>query len=158
MRRVTPIFLLLILSLVVLPVSAQTKAQSDWSAVAALPPDATVEVRQKSGPTIRGQVVSATDTTLTLKTRSQPAVSIQRQDVARIYHLGKRHVALGALIGGGAGVAGGAGAGAAVCGPHGYCTTGEGVGTGIAIFGGIGAVVGALIGLHRSHALIYRMP
>jgi small nuclear ribonucleoprotein (snRNP)-like protein len=127
-----------------------------WENVKAISPGTKLEVALRSGETLKGELVDASDLMLTLS-RNEKSINIERKNVFRVYRQGKRSIKRNVLIG--AGVGGGAG-----------------VGAGIAIFSGgdfnysvmpalgfvgagIGAGVGALLGTRRSRpTLIYEAP
>ncbi len=139
-----------------LPAAARPNIQPNWDVVAALSAGTRLDVHQRSGPTAHGTVARVTDSVLVLDNPNRPPVAIQRQNITSVYLVGKREAPRDAAVGGAIGVGIGVGLGLGVCGPNQACTRGEGAASGAFVFGGIGAVIGAVIGLHRSHDQIYR--
>lgn len=156
MRRLLAIFTVVLL--ITIPVLGQQNSQEDWSAVASLPLGTPVEVQSQGNETLKGTIASVSDASLVLTLKNQTSKTVTRQDIARVYLAGKRHVVLGAVIGGGIGFGTGAAIGAASCGSAGsFCTRGQGVAVAGGILGAAGALVGAAIGLHKDRKLIYRV-
>jgi len=126
----------------------------DWQSLAKLQPGDRIRLSLKTGP-VEGVFQNFTPEQVTAGT-----VTAKREDVLRVEryrHGGSRakHAAIGALIGFGAGFAIGAGVTGNCKGELGPCTS---RGTGGAIAGGAGAVVGAAIGAllpSRGRELIY---
>jgi hypothetical protein len=146
------------LFLLSLPAAAKSNIQPNWAVVAALSPGTRVEIHQRSGPTANGTVASVTDSVLVLDNSNRPPVTIQRKNITSVYLVGKREAARDAAVGGAIGVGIGVGLGVGICGPNQYCTRGAGAASGAIVFGGIGAVIGVVIGLHHNHDQIYRAP
>lgn len=134
-------------------VLAQSRAGS-WDAVKAVYTDTKLEVKLMSGETIKGKMLDATDAALAL-TRDGKRVDVPRDQVMRVYVLGKSSVKRSALIGAAVGGGGGLGIGFGAFGNSDFTRS---VIPAAGIVGaGIGAGVGALLGLRRSSssALIY---
>ena len=137
--------------------SAQTKF-TDWSTVKALATGAEVRITTSSR-TVRGKVLRVTDDSLVLAAGKTQEMFPQ-QEVKRVLLRGDSHRGRNSLIGLGIGAATGAIIGAAA---HQDCTgwcffitsQGADAAAGAAVFGGIGAAVGALIPT-RSWLEIYR--
>ncbi len=127
-------------------VLAQSRAGS-WDAVKAVYTDTKLEVKLTSGETIKGKMIEATDATLALLQDGR-RVEVPRDRVQRVYAEGKRSVKRTTLIGAAIGGGGGIGIGLAVFG-QGDFTRSVIPAAGIA-GAGIGAGVGALLGLRRS--------
>lgn len=144
--------------LVTMPLAAQENDHDDWSVVSSLAVGTSVEVHRQDNGTIRGLIASVSDTSLILKLKTQMSTTVDRQNITRLYLTGRRHVALGALIGGAAGAGAGAVVGVAICGRGWGCTKGEGARNGAVIFGAIGALVGTATGTHRGRQLVYHVP
>jgi hypothetical protein len=155
MRQLLATFTVVLL--ITIPVAGQQNSQEDWSAVASLTVGTPVEVQSQDNATLKGTIASVSDASLVLTLKNQTPKTVTRQSIARVYLAGKRHVVLGAVIGGGIGFGTGAGIGAAACGPGNFCTRGQGVGIAGAILGTAGALVGAAIGSHKGKKLIYRV-
>lgn len=149
--------LLLCFVLLLVPTTAQQNVVGDWSTVTSLPAGTAVEVHRQNSGTVSGIIASASPTTLALTLKGGSATSIDRQTITIVYRSKGRHIVQGAAIGGVIGAGVGAGIGAASCGPNQFCTRGQGAGVGLAVLGALGVLIGAVVGLHRSKSLIYRM-
>jgi hypothetical protein len=127
-----------------------------WDNVKAVSPGTKLEVALRSGETLKGELVDATDMILTLS-RNEKSVNIERKNVFRVSREGKRSIKRSVLIG--TAVGGGAGVGtAAVIFSGGDFNYGVMPAMGL-IGAGIGAGVGALLGSRRSRPiLIYEAP
>jgi hypothetical protein len=127
-----------------------------WEGLKAIPPGDEVRVRLRNGQTLKGRLISVSDTALTLA-RGKRTTDVTRGDALRVYRViskpAKRATMIGLGIGAGVG---GLGAGVAVAGASGGPKE---YGLGVFFLGAIGAGVGALIGYivgSRKHrALIY---
>lgn len=75
-----------------------TPIKGSWDAVKAVPPGEKVAVRLRSGQTLTGRMVSASDTVLTLEHRKNSA-DVNRGDVLRVYKVVKRSRIKGVLLG-----------------------------------------------------------
>ena len=140
-----------------------------WAAVRGLAAGSRVEARLASGAKVKGRLVSASATGIELRT-PHTIRYIRRSRIRTLTLTGRRHVVRDAAIGFGAGAIGGATYGAVVssgdCGPppapgafYGYqpCQRVAGAAVGAALFGAVGAIGGALIGLVNSpRKVIYR--
>jgi hypothetical protein len=130
-----------------------TPIRGSWDAVKTIPSGDKVAVRLRSGQTLNGWMISASDTVLTLE-RKKNTTDVNRGDVLRVYRVVKnsdeKWTLLGLLIGAGVGVLWGAlaegdysddpGAAAVILG-----LLGAGIGTGI----------GSLISGRTQRLLIY---
>lgn len=134
--------------------SQTTPAAGAWDAVRALPAGTRLEVRLKSGQTIKGKLDSVSDAGLVLA-RGGGATSINREDVRRVYRSDGKSSAKPALIGAGVGAAIGVGGAAASA----TSDDSEGMNAGAALLPLVGAAAGALIGLafsrQQKRSLIY---
>ena len=131
---------------------AQSGAGS-WDAVKSVYTDTKLEVRTTDGETMKGKMLDATDATLALSVDGR-RVEIPRDRVQRVYAEGKRSVKRTTLIGAAIGGGGGLGLGIAAF-SAGDMTRSVIYAPGIA-GAGIGAGIGALLGLRRSKpTLIY---
>lgn len=140
-----------------------------WAAVRGLAAGSPVEARLASGAKVKGRLVSVSATGIELRT-PHTIRYIRRSRIRTLALTGRRHMVRDAAIGFGAGAIGGATYGAVVssgdCGPppapgayYGYqpCRRVAGAAVGAALFGAVGAVGGALIGLVKSpRKVIYR--
>ena len=125
---------------------AQSRAGS-WDAVKAVYTDTKLEVKLTSGETIKGKMLDATDATLALLQDGR-RVEVPRDHVQRVYAEGKRSVKRTTLIGAAIGGGGGLGLGFGAFRNSDFTRSVIPV---ISITGaGIGAGVGALLGLRRS--------
>jgi hypothetical protein len=83
-----------------------TPIRGSWDAVKAIPPGDQVVARFRNGQTLKGSMISASDTVLTLERRNN-ATDLNRGDVLKVYHVvsksDKKGVILGVLIGAGVG-------------------------------------------------------
>ena len=143
----------LILLMASTPALAQS-ASGSWDAVKAVYTDTKLEVKLTSGETVKGKMLDATDATLVL-IEDGKRIDVPRDQVLRVYVLGKRSVKRSALIGAAVGGGGGLGLGFGAFGNSDFTRTAIPA-AGI-VGAGIGAGVGALLGLRRSSpsALIY---
>ena len=106
------VVLLLLSTHAPLAFSQQTASLSEWSAVKQIKTNQRLFVRQKNGKEIKGEMIEATDTTLTIDRDGKP-FSIARVDVRQVYLVsGTAKKGKWALIGAGIGAGAGAGIGA----------------------------------------------
>ena len=110
-RRTLPVILVLLLLSSHAPLALSQQASSnDWSVVQQIKTDAKMLVKQKNGKEVKGSMIEATDTTLTIDRDRKPH-SIARADVRQVSVIeGKASKGKWALIGAGVG----AGVGAAI--------------------------------------------
>ena len=91
---------------------------TDWSNVQQLKTNERLVVRQKNGKELKGEMIEATDTTLTIDRDGKP-LSIPRTDVRQVYVIkGKAEKGKWAAIGAGIGAGTGAGIGAVKYSPN----------------------------------------
>jgi hypothetical protein len=80
--------------------------RGSWDAVKAIPPGDQVVARLRNGQTLKGGMISASDTVLTLERRNN-ATDVNRGDVLKVYQVVRKSdnkgVLLGFLIGAGVG-------------------------------------------------------
>ena len=92
--------------------SQQTASLSDWTAVKQIKINERLLVRQKNGKEIKGEMIEASDTTLTIDRDGKP-FSIARADARQVHVIsGTAKKGKWALIGAGIGAGAGAGIGA----------------------------------------------
>ena len=110
-RRILPVILVLLLLSSYAPLAFSQQASSnDWSVVQQIKTNQKILVKQKNGKEVKGSMIEATDTTLTIDRSGKP-FGIPRADVRQVYVLeGKAQKGKWALIG----AAVGAGVGTAI--------------------------------------------
>ena len=153
-----PITLLLVLLLVFTqsPLAfAQEAASTDWTAVQQLKTNEQLVVRQKNGKEFKGEMIEASDTSLTIDRDGKP-LTIPRNDVRQVSVIsGKAEKGKWALIGAGIGAGAGTGLGAIKYDSNKddyqiYIYMGTLIGT------GVGAVSGLLFGQsRRKRVMVY---
>ena len=114
-HKTLPLLLVLVLLSTHAPLafSQQTTSLSEWTAVQKIKTNERLLVRQKNGKEIKGEMIEASDTTLTIDRDGKP-FSIARADVRQVYVVsGTAKKGKWALIGAGIGAGAGAGIGAA---------------------------------------------
>ncbi len=86
-------------------------SRGSWEAVKLIPPGDNVEIKLKTGKTVKGEVSSVSDTAIIVG-RSSKSVTTARDDVQRLSRIirtsSRKPVLVGALVGAGAGVVFGA--------------------------------------------------
>jgi hypothetical protein len=116
-----------------------------WEVLKAIPPGDEVSLRLRNGQTLKGRLISVSDTALTLA-RGDITTDVTRRDALRVYRVISKSAKRATLIGLGIGAGvGGFGAGAAAATARGSGEPGE-YGLAVLIYGAIGAGVGALTG------------
>jgi len=155
-HKTLPIILVLLLVSSYSPLAfAQTASSNDWTVVQRLNTNEKLLVRQKDGKELKGMMIEATGTTLTIDRDGKP-LSIARADVRQVYVIeGKAQKGKWALIGAGIGAGAGAGIGAAK-----YSNTVDDsqiwIPVGLMFGTGIGAASGLLFGATtRKRVMVY---
>jgi len=155
-HKTLPVILVLLLLSSYSPLAfAQTASSNDWAVVQRLNTNEKLLVRQKDGKELKGRMIEATDTTLTIDRDGKP-LSIARTDVRQVYVMeGKAQKGKWALIGAGIGAGAGAGIGAAK-----YSNTVDDsqiwIPVGLMFGTGIGAASGLLFGTTtRKRVMVY---
>ena len=155
-HKALPVILILLLVSSYSPLAfAQTASSNDWAVVQRLNTNEKLLVRQKDGKELKGRMIEATDTTLTIARDGKP-LSIARTDVRQVYVMeGKAQKGKWALIGAGIGAGAGAGIGAAK-----YSDTVDDsqiwIPVGLMFGTGIGAASGLLFGATtRKRVMVY---
>jgi hypothetical protein len=155
-HKTLPVILVLLLLSSYSPLAfAQTASSNDWAVVQRLNTNEKLLVRQKDGKELKGRMIEATDTTLTIDRDGKP-LSIARTDVRQVYVMeGKAQKGKWALIGAGIGAGAGAGIGAAK-----YSNTVDDsqiwIPVGLMFGTGIGAASGLLFGATtRKRVMVY---
>ena len=138
-----------------LALAQQGTSINNWSAVQQLGTNERLVVKQKSGKELKGLMIEATETTLTIDRDGKP-VAIPRADVRRVYVIeGKASKGKWALIGTGIGAGVGTGIGYAKYSPD----TDDSeiyIAMGFLIGAGAGAVSGMLFGQgKRKRTMVY---
>ncbi len=155
-RKSLPVFLILLLVFSYSPLTfAQTASSNDWAVVQRLNTNEKLLVRQKDGKELKGRMIEATDTTLTIDRDGKP-LSIARTDVRQVYVIeGKAQKGKWALIGAGIGAGAGAGIGAIKYSPDSDDSE-LWIPVGLMFGTGIGAVSGFLFGTStRKRVMVY---
>ena len=155
-RKTLPVILvLLLISTHASLAFAQTASSNDWAVVQRLNTNEKLLVRQKDGKELKGRMIEATDTTLTIDRDGKP-LSIARTDVRQVYVIeGKAQKGKWALIGAGIGAGAGAGIGAIKYSPDSDDSE-LWIPVGLMFGTGIGAVSGLLFGAStRKRVMIY---
>jgi hypothetical protein len=155
-RKTMPVILVLLLVFSYTPLAfAQTASSNDWAVVQRLNTNEKLLVRQKDGKELKGRMIEATDTTLTIDRDGKP-LSIARTDVRQVYVIeGKAQKGKWALIGAGIGAGAGAGIGAVKYSPDSDDSE-LWIPVGLMFGTGIGAVSGLLFGQsNRKRVMVY---
>ena len=103
-RRTLPVILVLLLLSSNVPLAfAQQASSNDWKVVQGIRTDEKIIVIQKNGKEVKGSMIEATETTLTIDRKGKP-FSIPRADVRQVQVIhGKAQKGKWALIGAGVG-------------------------------------------------------
>ena len=153
MKPISVLLVLLLLSSQAPLVFAQSF--SDWAAVQRIRTNEKLFVRQKNGKEIKGEMIEASETALTIDRDGKP-LSIPRADVRQVYIVeGKAQKGKWALIGAGTGAGAGAAIGYAKYSPNSDDSE-LWIPVGLMFGAGIGAVSGFLFGqTTRKRTLVY---
>ena len=143
-RKAFPLLLVLVLLSTHAPLTLaqQSTSRNNWSAVQQLRTNERLVVKQKNGKELKGLMIEATDTTLTIDRDGKP-VAIPRADVRQVYVVeGKAAKGKWALIGAGIGAGAGTGIGYGKYSPNSddseiYIAMGLLIGTGAGALGGL---------------------
>ena len=135
----------------------QSTSINNWSAVQQLKTNERLVVKQRNGKEVKGLMIEATETTLTIDRDGKP-LSIPRADVRRVEVIeGKASKGKWALIGAGIGAGTGTGIGYAKYSPD-SDDSGIYIGMGLLIGAGAGAAGGLLFGqLRRKRVTVYQV-
>jgi hypothetical protein len=135
--------------------SQQPAAANDWSIVQQLKTDEKLIVRLKNGDELKGEMIDASETSLTIDRKGKP-MSIARSDVRHIYVIsGRAEKGKWALIGAGIGAGAGSGIGAAKYSSH-VDDSEIYIGIGLLLGTGAGALGGMLFGQSkRKRDMVY---
>lgn len=152
-KLVTLLLVLLLLSTYSPLAFAQQASSNDWSVVQQIKTNEEVVVRRMDGKEFKGDMIEATDTSLTIDRDGKP-LSISRGDVRQVSVIsGKAQKGKWALIGAGIGAGAGSGIGAAKYSPN-VDDSEIYVTMGLLIGSGVGAVSGMLFGQSRRKRLM----
>jgi hypothetical protein len=153
-HKLIPLFLVVVLFSTHAPI-ALAQQLSEWSSVQQLKTNERLVVKQKNGKEVKGLMIEATDTTLTIDRDGKPH-EIPRTDIRQVFVVeGKAAKGKWALIGAGIGAGAGAGIGYGKYSPNSddseiYITMGLLIGT------GVGAASGMLFGqTRRKRVMVY---
>jgi len=154
-RKTLPLVLVLLSSHAPLAFAQQTPSVSEWASVQQIKTNERVFVRQKNGKEIKGRMIEASDTTLTIDRDGKP-FSVARGDVRQIYVVsGTAQKGKWALIGAGIGAGVGTGIGYAKYSPDSDDSEIY-IPIGLLIGAGSGAIGGMLFGQNtRRRELVY---
>lgn len=136
-------------------VFSQQPSSNDWTVVQQIKTDEKLVVRQKDGKEVKGGMIEASDTALTIDRDGRP-FSIPRNDVRQVHVIsGKAEKGKWALIGAGIGAGAGTGVGAVKYSPN-VDDSEIWIGMGLLIGTGVGAVSGMLFGQSkRKRVMVY---
>lgn len=151
LRRVAT---LLAVSLVLsVPLRAQTAA-NDWSRLNSVESDSKLSVKLKSGKSIEGRLISASDSTLSMKVKNKTQ-EIKREDVQTVHRVIGKSVLTPTLLGMGIGAGVGAGVGGIGANDSEFDKLDQAVVAGLAVIGAItGTVTGYFIGRTRKKRIL----
>jgi len=149
------ISLLLVILLLCSHSTVAFSSANDWSNVQQLKTNERLVVRQKNGKELKGEMIEATDTTLTIDRDGKP-LSIPRTEVRQVFVItGKAEKGKWAAIGAGIGAGAGTGIGAVKYSPNVDDSEVYIVG-GLLIGAGAGAIGGMLFGQSkRNRTMVY---
>ncbi len=126
-----------------------------WEGLKAVPPGDKVEAHLRNGQTLKGKLISVSDTVLTIE-RGKRTTDVTRADALRVHRVVSKSAKRAAFIG--LGIGAGVGLGGSAIFAH---TGGRGGEAGlyglVAVVAGAGAgtLIGYIIGSHKQKALIY---
>jgi hypothetical protein len=134
---------------------AQEASSNNWTVVQQIKTNEKLVVRKKDGKELKGEMIEASDTALTIDRDGKP-LSIPRNDVRQVYVIeGKAQKGTWALIGAGIGAGAGTGIGYAKYSPN-VDDSELYIAMGLMIGAGVGAVSGMLFGQsRRKRAMVY---
>lgn len=147
--------ILLLSSHTPLAFAQQSTSTTNWSAVQQLGTNERLVVKQRNGKELKGLMIEATETTLTIDRDGKP-VAIARADVRQVYVVeGKAAKGKWALIGAGIGAGAGTGIGYAKYSPNSDDSEIY-IAMGLLIGAGTGALGGLLLGQSkRKRVMVY---
>ena len=155
-RKAIPFLLVLVLLAPHTPPAfAQSASTNDWAAVQRLQTNERLVVKQRNGKELKGLMIEATDTTLTIDRDGKP-VGIPRADIRQVFIIeGKAAKGKWALIGAGIGAGAGTGIGYGKYSPNSDDSEIY-IAMGLLIGAGAGAASGLLFGQsRRKRVMVY---
>jgi hypothetical protein len=155
-HKFIPLLLVLVLFSTHAPLAlAQSAAINNWASVQQLKTNERLVVKQRNGKELKGLMIEATDTTLTIDRDGKP-VAIPRADVRQVHVIeGKASKGKWALIGAGIGAGAGTGIGYAKYSPN-VDDSELFIGMGFLIGAGTGALTGFFLGRGtRKRVMVY---
>jgi len=156
-RKAIPLLLVCLLLSTHAPLAfaQQSATANNWSAVQQLKTNERLVVKQKNGKELKGLMIEATETTLTIDRNGRP-VAIPRAEVRQVYVIeGKAAKGKWALVGAGIGAGAGTGIGYAKYSPDSDDSEIY-IGMGLLIGAGAGAIGGLLFGqTRRKRVMVY---
>ena len=155
-RKAIPLLLILVLLSTHAPLAfAQQSSTNNWAAVQQLRTNERLVVKQRNGKELKGLMIEATETTLTIDRDGKP-VAIPRADVRHVYVIeGKAAKGKWALIGSGIGAGVGTGIGYGKYSPDSDDSEIY-IAMGLLIGAGAGAVGGLIFGQSkRKRVMVY---
>lgn len=134
---------------------AQEASSSNWTVVQQIKTNEKLVVRKKDGKELKGEMIEASDTALTIDRDGKP-LSIPRNDVRQVYVIeGKARKGTWALIGAGIGAGAGTGIGYAKYSPN-VDDSELYIAMGLMLGAGVGAVSGMVFGQsRRKRVMVY---
>jgi small nuclear ribonucleoprotein (snRNP)-like protein len=163
-RKRLEISLALAVLLALPPVTLAQKAPAainDWAGLKTVTAGSKLDVKLKNGKTVKGNLISVSDTALSLSDDNKPT-DLNQADIQSVYLIRGQSVMKSTLIGaaivGGAGVALGAAGGNSDSGGWGPGYNAPAVAAALGVIGaGVGAAGGAVIGkIRRKRTIIYQ--
>lgn len=131
------------------------QTRGSWEGIKAIPPGDEVAVRLRNGRTLKGRMISVSDTTLTIA-HGKNTTDVTRGDALRVHRVisksAKRATLIGLGIGAGVGLVGSVAAAKSGGGEGDADLVALIVGT---IGAGVGALTGYIAGSRKQRALIY---
>jgi hypothetical protein len=125
------------------PATQATPIRGSWDGLKAIPPGDKVEVTLRNGKTLKGKLISVSDTILTLS-KGKNTIDVTRADTHKVYRGVRKSTLRSTMIGLGIGAGSGAVAGAITAAAVGG---GEDSGLLVLILGAGGAIGGTIGGL-----------
>jgi hypothetical protein len=126
-----------------------------WEGLKAVPPRDKVEAHLRNGQTLKGKLISVSDTVLTIE-RGKRTTDVTRADALRVFRIIPKSAKRAALMGLGIGAGAGLGGTAIFANTGGRGGEADLYGLFFVVAGaGAGALIGYIMGSHKQKALIY---